>query len=121
MEPLEKDFEFPRGDTFPLKWKLTDAIKNILTPTGDFELYFTLKKNYNTGNVIIQKRLSLDEIKYDETDSVYYTILEHEDTATLNYGKFVYDIQVKTNQGYVKTLARGEITLTNESTHIANE
>lgn len=121
MEPLEYDFEFPRGDTPPLKFKLTDAAKNVLPPTEDIELYFTLKKNYNTSQAILQKKYSSGDIVYDTENDVYYLIMEHEDTATLNYGKYVYDIQVKTTQGYVKTLAIGQITLTNESTHIANE
>ena len=47
-------------------------------------------------------------------------VLEHNDTAELSYGNYVYDIQVKSGD-YVKTLVIGTITLTNESTWKANE
>lgn len=120
MEPQEVDFEFPRGDTAPLTWRLMDANKELIKIVDTTELYFSIKKNYNTQNILIQKRRSRGEVYFDEDSSTCLTILNHLDTATMSYGKYVYDIQLE-DSGYVKTLARGEITLTNEATHLINE
>lgn len=120
MEPLEVDFEFPRGDTAPLSWRLTDAQKELIKIVNTTEIYFTMKKNYNTQNVIVQKKRSTGDIYFDEDSSTCLTFLKHLDTATLSYGKYVYDIQIN-DSGYISTLARGQVTLTNEATHLANE
>ena len=118
MEAKEFDFEFPRGDTCPVSFSLTDANGEPLVPTETTEIYFTMKKNYNTANVILQKRLSTGAITV--TDGVCSFTLTHQDTALMNYGKYNYDIQLKEGL-YVKTLVIGEITLTNEATHLSNE
>ena len=119
MEPKEVDFNFPRGDTCPIHFTITDKAGDELNLEKDIdEIYFTMKKNYRTAEYILQKKYSRGEITVEGKDGVF--ILEHEDTATLKYGKYVYDIQLKSGD-YVKTLALGEIELTNESTYIENE
>lgn len=117
MEPKEQDIEFPRGDTCPISFEITDAEKNPLD-MSDAEIYFTVKKNYNTSDIIFQKRLSKGEITVE--DILGSLVVEHKDTAELKYGNYVYDIQFKSGD-YVKTLAKGNISLTDESTHISNE
>ena len=118
MEPKEFDeIEFPRGDTYPIMFELTDSEGNPLN-TEDLELYFTMKKSYRTTDAILQKRLSRGEITIEGKNVSF--ILEHKDTARLNYGSYVFDIELKSGD-YVKTLGKGTITLTDESTHIANE
>lgn len=117
MEAKEFDFEFPRGDTCPVSFDITDKNGNELDLTSA-ELYFTLKKNYNTTSYILQKKKSTNEITVDGKKGSL--VLTHNDTAELNYGKYVYDIQIKSGD-YVKTLVLGTITLTNESTFKANE
>lgn len=116
MEPKEFDFEFPRGDTTPITFNVKDSNGNELTNFD--EIYFTMKKNYNTGEMILQKRLTRGNITYE--DGQFNLILGHKDTANLNYGKYVYDIEVKSGQ-YFKTICIGTIQLTNESTFISNE
>ena len=117
MEPKEFDFEFPRGDTCPVSFDIVDSEGNELDLSTS-EIYFTMKKNYNTQDAILQKRKSLGGITVNgKTGSL---VLTHDDTAELSYGKYVYDIQIKSST-YVKTLAIGQITLTNESTHKSNE
>ena len=117
MEPKEFDFEFPRGDTCPLSFDITDNEGNPLDLTST-EIYFTLKNNYNTSTALLQKKKSTGGITVDENKCSL--VLTHDDTAEMSYGKYVYDIQIKSST-YVKTLALGQITLTNESTHKANE
>ena len=117
MEPKEYDFEFPRGDTCPVSFDITDANGDELDLSSS-EIYFTVKKSYRTSNYIIQKKKSSSEITIDGTKG--NLVLTHNDTAELNYGTYVYDIQIKSGD-YVKTLALGTISLTNESTWKANE
>lgn len=123
MEALEVDFEFPRGDTPPISFKITDLDLESLDLEGA-EIYFTMKKNANISNYILQKKYSTGEITIE--DNLGSFVMEHEDTANLKYGTYWYDIEImlpreNTIKPYVKTLAVGNITLTNESTFISNE
>ena len=117
MQPKEKDFEFPRGDTCPLSWTLTDYFKNELD-TSTAELYFTFKNNRNVTNYIFQKKKSTGDITVNGKDCSL--VIEHNDTAELGYATYFYDICIKSGS-YVKTLAIGYITLTDEATFKANE
>lgn len=123
MEALEVDFEFPRGDTPPISFEITDLNGNELD-LENAEIYFTMKKNANVTNYIIQKKYSTGEITVDGTQGSF--VMEHSDTANLKYGNYWYDIQIilprqDSVNPYVKTLAVGTITLTKESTFISNE
>ena len=118
MEPIEYDIEFPRGDTCPVSFSLNDSNGEPLEPTAQTEIYFTLKKNANTTTALLQKKLSTGDITI--TNGLCSFTLEHTDTASMNYGKYFYDIELKEGT-YVKTLIIGNITLTNEATFITNE
>lgn len=117
MEAKEFDFEFPRGDTCPVSFDITDESGEELDLTNS-EIYFTFKNNYNTSNYIFQKKYSTGGISVSGSTGTLE--ISHDDTAELSYGKYVYDIQFKSGS-YVKTLALGQITLTNESTWKSNE
>lgn len=112
------DVELIRGDTQPLKFNITDAEGNPIELASGDELIFTMKKNYNTGNVILQKRLSTGDIQYE--DESYKLVLTHTDTAELKYGTYVYDMQLMSGD-LVATIAMGTITLNQEVTFITNE
>lgn len=112
------DIEFIRGDTKPLKFQVKDNKGNLLKMDSNDELIFTVKKNYNTKNAILQKKLSDGSIHYE--NGYYFITLAHEDTANLKYGTYVYDIQLMSD-GIVATLILGTITLTEEVTYIENE
>lgn len=122
MEPKEEDFEFPRGDTPVITFNLTDLNGNALN-LEEAEIYFTMKKNKNISNYILQKKYSTGDISVDGKKGSLF--IKHTDTASLKYGKYWYDICVKfptsTSAVYVQTLARGYITLGGESTFIENE
>jgi hypothetical protein len=118
MKPKEFDMELIRGDTLPISFNIQDNEGNPLVPTLDDELYFTMKKNYNSPSFVCQKKLSSGDFEIVE-DKIRF-VLTHEDTANLGYGEYVYDIQLSTGN-YVKTIVLGTITLTEESTWINNE
>lgn len=113
------DYEFIRGDTQVIGgFQFVDEEGNILKLDDADEMYFTLKKTYKANDYIIQKKLSKGEIQYQ--DGCYYLILEHDDTANMKYGTYVYDIQI-VSRGFVRTPILGTITLTEEATFKSNE
>lgn len=84
---------FVRGDTFSFLIELltTDDLPYELKEND--KLVFTVKKTSRQSNVLIQKVIN---------SSMEVTI-EHDDTADLPYGKYVYDVQL-TNELGTKTV-----------------
>ena len=119
MEPIEYDFEFPRGDSVPIRFRLKDYMKRIIVPTASTEIYFTLKTNYRKTEYVLQKKYSTGDIYLDgEFINIF---MKHTDTASLKLGgTYDYDISV-IDGDYAGTLYFGTITLTREATHLANE
>lgn len=120
--PKTIDYEFPRGDTYRLrKFRITDKNKNLISLTDAEQLYFTVKTDTNSNKVLFQKRKN-EGIELGE-DGYYHITIESEDTNNLDYGTYVYDIQLKSTnpKTLVKTLFDGTITLTDEVTWEVNE
>lgn len=112
------DIEFIRGDTQPIKFQIKDNNGNVLKMEDSDELIFTMKKNYNKKEAILQKKLSNGSIQYNA--GYYFITFSHDDTAKLKYGTYVYDIQLMSGD-IVATVVLGTITLTQEVTHKENE
>lgn len=113
------DIELIRGDTYQLKFqrKLTDD--TVITQKPD-EMYMTFKRNYNEIDYVLQKRLSRDEIIFNEDDNYYYVTIEPEDTNDLDYGSYVFDIETKVGK-VVKTITLGKLKIKKEVTFAENE
>lgn len=107
--------KFTRRDTFKFTFKRIDANGTVI-PAIATEMWFTVKENYNTKDIKIQKKLSTKEITYDENDYSYHVTIQSEDTADFIYEKeYVYDVQVQ--QDYViKTIIKGTLVVTPEVT-----
>lgn len=82
-----------RGDTLPIKILIIDENKDPYILQPDDSLFFTMKKSVSTKEIIIQKVVKGTEF-----------IIEHDDTANLPYGKYVYDIQLTQGNGRVSTV-----------------
>lgn len=80
-----------RGDTGKFEIRILDAYKNIYTLEEGDTILFTVKKDTETSDVLIQKN-SLD-IRIDPID-----------TQDLKYGIYKYDIQVTLANGEVHTI-----------------
>lgn len=120
--PKTIDYEFKRGDTSNLKkFRIKDLNESIIELTNNEQLYFTMKQNTNSNKVLIQK--TINNGIYLEEDGYYHITLEANDTSKLNYGTYVYDIELKSINPklFVKTLIEGTITLTDEVTWEVNE
>lgn len=103
--------ELTRGDTGRYKFQRSDADGNpILTVPS--AMYFTVKKRYDSDNVILQKRL--EDMTMDESGFWHFTI-EPADTQKKLIGDYVFDIEVTTDN-VVQTIAKGTLSLTEEAT-----
>ena len=87
-----------RGDTFRAKLTLKDKAGNIYIPTADDEVLFTVKRNAMTNKILIQVRVS---------DGV--VVLEPSDTEHLDFGSYVYDVQVILANGNKDTVIQANI------------
>lgn len=104
--------EFTRGDTYKFKFQRLDS-ENQPIMTKAEKMWFTVKSDYYTENIKLQKTLD-NGIEFSD-DGFYHITIQHEDTKDLTYGTYVCDIQVE-NSGVVQTIYKDTITLTNEVT-----
>lgn len=111
------DIEFIRGDTQFFKFQIKDGEGKQIQLTDVDKLYFTVKQNANSEEILIQKKYP-ENIQY--SDGYFNFVLNSEDTSDLAYGTYNYDIELKSGD-YVKTLGQGTITLTEEITFRSDE
>jgi hypothetical protein len=114
MEPKEYDFEFPRGDTCPYMFELTDEKGRPLNITSsNSEITMTVRDS--SKKIVFQKKLSRGEISI--SNAKVSLVIEHNDTKDLKInGKYSYDIQLESGT-LVKTMIVGIITLTKEESY----
>lgn len=95
-----------RGDTFKAHIILTDSEGNTYEPTEGDSIRFALKKAYRDKECLIQKEIPIDTLLLK---------LEPEDTKHLNFGDYVYDIELTKANGDVDTfITKAKLTLTEE-------
>lgn len=82
-----------RGDSADIIVNITDANGDIYTPDVTDVIKFTLKKNCETSDIIIQKTLVNSVIS-----------LLPADTKDLPYGTYYFDVQLSTAAGDVYTV-----------------
>lgn len=104
--------ELTRGDTGRYKFQRSDAEGNPILSVPS-EMYFTVKRSYESDTVILQKKL--EDMTMDETGFWHFTI-EPADTQAKEIGDYVFDIEVTTTEGIVQTIAKGSLRLTAEAT-----
>lgn len=105
-----------RGDTGNYHFQCLDVDNQVITTIAD-DVYFTVKPSWNTAVAVLQKRLS--DMTFDE-DGTYHFTLQPNDTEHLAYGNYVFDIEV-TRDGVVTTIAKGNLTITQEATWAVNK
>lgn len=105
-----------RGDTGAFKFQRLDSTGEPITATPT-AMYFTVKKLYSCSSDVFQKTLA--DMTMDE-DGTWHFIIAPEDTATLDYGTYVFDLEV-TTADYVQTIAKGKLCIDEEATWVANK
>ena len=107
--------QITRGDTKALKFQRKANGEPILTMAN--KVYFTVKLNYKEKEALFQK--TIDDMTFDASGYYHFTI-NPEDTNNLDYGDYVYDLEIKTDN-YTKTISKGAFSVTNEVTFSNNE
>lgn len=108
----------PRGDIRTFIFTITDSSVDEKTVFELTDIYFTVKRTWNDKNYLIQKRLSNGEIEH-LYDNTYQFVIEASDTDNLQFGNYVFDIELVGNG--IKQTQTGELILTYEATHASNE
>lgn len=104
--------DFVRGDTFLFKFLLKFKDETVVKSEDIDNLFITFKTSVYSKKYIFQK--TLDDVKIDEEGYVHVTF-EPEDTENLEYGKYVFDVEVTLKNGYRKSKLF-EINLAGETT-----
>lgn len=109
--------ELIRGDSLSLKFKRLDANGEPITTEAD-EVYFTIKRNTTTEDVVFQK--TLEDMTFDN-DGTYHIAILPQDTEELPYGDYVYDLEICVGDDYKKTISIGNFKILEEVTFASNE
>lgn len=102
-------YKFVRGDTFAFK-VLLKTKNNIILKKEDVEtIYITARKNtQENGQILFQK--DINDISLDE-NGYCHAKFNPEDTETLKYGTYLFDVEITLKSGYRKSkLYKFEIT-----------
>ena len=91
----DKNIKLTRGDTARLTVPIINLANNgeYTMESGDI-LYFTVKKTAKDSDFLFQKSVT-------GSNSIH---IRPEDTATLSFGKYKYDVQLTTATGDVYTV-----------------
>lgn len=94
-----------RGDSFIAHVEIYDPNGEDFVPEEGSEVRFALKKDYTDFRPILVVNIPIDTMILE---------LKPCQTKPLDFGKYVYDIQLTTSQGLVDTFIKGRMTLTEE-------
>ena len=91
---MEKLFiNFIRGDYYVYRFQIKNENKENIKLGDKDNLMFSMKKNYNSDDYILQKVLN-NGIIWDEEMQCYAVIFEHEDTTNFTVLSGVFDIVI---------------------------
>ncbi len=95
-----------RGDSFEALVFATKKDGTQYIPAEGDKIRFAMKENYDDARPLLVKDIPIDTMML---------VLDPEDTADLNFGKYVYDIQLTKANGKVDTfIAKAVIKLSEE-------
>lgn len=95
-----------RGDTFKAKVSITDSEGAAYTPNEGDKIRFAMKKDYDDEEPLLLINIPIDSM---------ILVITPEDTKTLEFGKYVYDVELTKANGDVDTfITKARIDLTEE-------
>lgn len=95
-----------RGDTFKALVTITNVDGSPYMPQEGDHVRFAMKNDYNNKEPLVFKDIPIDTMML---------IIEPEDTKSLAFGKYVYDIQLTKSNGDVDTfITKAKINITEE-------
>lgn len=93
FEIYRNDISITRGDSAIFEVTITDKDGNTYTPINTDRVTFTVKENTRSNAIVFQKTVENGKI-----------VIAPSDTEGLRYGKYVYDVQLVTADGWVDTI-----------------
>lgn len=94
-----------RGDTFRAQVNIMEG-EAAYTPEAGDSIRFALKKSYSDAEPLILKSIPTDSL---------VLLIEPEDTKTLPFGNYVYDIELtKANGDVITFICKAKFKLTEE-------
>lgn len=108
-----------RGDYIKRKINIVDSSGNVIEDEFD-EIYITFKKSANIRKFLFQKKLSSGNIIKNDDNSYNFEILP-EDTDSLDFGTYAFDIELYRQSPLLKQTILGQLVILEEVTHAINE
>ena len=100
----DQNIELTRGDTGLFTISLVDQSGAEYIPQSGDSVRFAMSKSYGK-DVILNKSIPIDTLILE---------IEPTDTKSLDFGKYVYVIEMTDVNGRVSTVIMGNLTLTKE-------
>ena len=111
------EISLPRGDLHAIEFYITDSDGNV--PDVEIsEIYFTVKRHYYDKQYVFQKRFSTEDIE-PLGPGQYQFVIQPKDTEHLSFGDYDFDLEFVGPE--LKKTCTGQLHLTQEVTHAANE
>lgn len=110
---MQNIFSMVRGDTQSFGLEITENNESVTVDS----IYFTVKNDTHTNEVLFQKKLN-DGITL--TDNIYNITIDPSDTENLDYGKYAFDIKIIKNSIKKRPIV-GILDITDEVTFACNE
>lgn len=110
----------PRGDLYPVRFQVYET-ETELTHIDFSQIYMTCKRQNTDRTPLFQKSLSGNTIE-KLGDGDYQFNIEPEDTNNLQFGEYVFDIElINDNDPRIKQTISGTLRLAEETTWAVNE
>jgi hypothetical protein len=97
-----------RGDSFIAYISITDQDDNPYIPVEGDSIRFAMKSSYEDAEPLLVKNVPIDTMKL---------VIDPEDTKSLAFGKYVYDIELTKASGEVDTFITKAIFKITEEVH----
>lgn len=120
---ITQNITLTRGDSHIISFTIIGENGDAYVIDEQDKIYFTVKKNFSKTECVLQKTIN-NGITYNTDTEEYEIELTDECTCNLPFGRFVYDIElviVRDRKKIVKTLVKGNFTISEEVTHKENE
>ena len=105
LEISNNIIQLTRGDTAKFLVTLKNANGTTYTPQAGDSIHFFMKRKYSDANPVLVKTIPNDTLLLE---------IEPTDTATLAYGIYVFDLEMKYADGVIDTFIQGKIILNEE-------
>ncbi len=107
--------EFPRGDQFPVNFRVIDENQKVILASDITEITLTCRElPYKNSPILFQKKKSDKTIYFNEELEQWEFRILKEDTKDLSYGEYGFDIEIVVDD--LVTTKVGKINITKEYT-----